>query len=444
MSANRHGLFAKITALLLCITLLFLTGVPAVYADEYDDALKKIEELNKQIREKEKQLSVLSKDKSQQQQLIRTLNAQRDNYAKQLAVIESSLTRLGKDIKGINSSISGYENDILHLTEKISQTEAEITSKEAQAESTRLLAQERMRASYVSGSPSKLEILLSSEDMSAFFFNLELLKQLARRDQELIDKLKEEVAALRTLKKGLEEDKVRVEKVKSDLNVKLSDLKVKKSEQDNMASKLSSAQKHAMKQSEQAKSEIAKLDKTSALYREQLKQYEREREEADRFIENYLKEHGSSGSGQTPPDDTGLKFPVPYSRVYYTALYPRYPSGGVHHGIDICVEGGSYGKNIVAVQAGTVLIAGWGNSYGNYVLIDHGNGFSTLYAHASRLVVSKGQTVTKGQKIAEIGSTGNSTGPHLHFETRVNGTRIDPLKYYPNKKHGVGKVFSGL
>lgn len=444
MSANRHGLFAKITALLLCITLLFLTGVPAVYADEYDDALKKIEELNKQIREKEKQLSVLSKDKSQQQQLIRTLNAQRDNYAKQLAVIESSLTRLGKDIKGINSTISGYENDILHLTEKISQTEAEITSKEAQAESTRLLAQERMRASYVSGSPSKLEILLSSEDMSAFFFNLELLKQLARRDQELIDKLKEEVAALRALKKGLEEDKVRVEKVKSDLNVKLSDLKVKKSEQDNMASKLSSAQNRAMKQSEQAKSEIAKLDKTSALYREQLKQYERERDEADRFIENYLKEHGSSGSGQTPPDDTGLKFPVPYSRVYYTALYPRYPSGGVHHGIDICVEGGSYGKNIVAAQAGTVLIAGWEKSFGNYVLIDHGNGFSTLYAHASRLVVSKGQTVTKGQKIAEIGSTGNSTGPHLHFETRVNGRRVDPISYYPNKKHGVGKVFSGL
>ena len=87
------------------------------------------------------------------------------------------------------------------------------------------------------------------------------------------------------------------------------------------------------------------------------------------------------------------------------------------------------GAKVVAAEAGTVVVAGWNNAYGNYIVINHGGGVSTLYAHNTSLLVSSGQTVTRGQKIANVGSTGFSTGPHCHFEVMINGSTTDPLAY---------------
>ncbi|NLX93618.1 MAG: M23 family metallopeptidase, partial [Clostridiales bacterium] len=137
-------------------------------------------------------------------------------------------------------------------------------------------------------------------------------------------------------------------------------------------------------------------------------------------------------------NDGTMIWPVPYDRCYITAFFPYYPSGKKHTGIDIVVRdagGGniSYGKKIVAAQGGNVFSSGWNGAYGNCVIIDHGGGLLTLYGHCSALSVSTGQTVSKGQKIGEIGSTGNSTGPHLHFgvKTNSNGTPqwVQPLDY---------------
>ncbi|MDD6848612.1 MAG: peptidoglycan DD-metalloendopeptidase family protein [Oscillospiraceae bacterium] len=120
-------------------------------------------------------------------------------------------------------------------------------------------------------------------------------------------------------------------------------------------------------------------------------------------------------------------WPVPYTRNITSGYGSRW--GRFHSGIDIAAAG-SYGKSIVASDAGTVIWAGYDSSgYGNYVIIDHGNGYSTLYGHCSSLAVRRGQVVAKGQTISYIGSTGDSTGPHLHFEVRKNGSRLNPLNY---------------
>ena len=129
---------------------------------------------------------------------------------------------------------------------------------------------------------------------------------------------------------------------------------------------------------------------------------------------------GSTGDGQ--PSAAGLIWPC--DGVVVSGFGMRW--GRMHEGIDI---GCAYGTPNRAAAAGTVIYAGWLGGYGNLVVVDHGNGLSTAYAHASSILVSVGQTVSQGQTVSLVGSTGHSTGPHLHFEVRVNGVAVDPLPY---------------
>lgn len=134
------------------------------------------------------------------------------------------------------------------------------------------------------------------------------------------------------------------------------------------------------------------------------------------------------------PESIHLIWPLPYKNCYISAQYGQYPSGGAHHGMDICVRGGTEGKNVVAAADGVVISYGFNHwSMGNYVIIDHGYGLFTAYYHMQKLFVEKGDRVKQGQVIGLAGHTGNTTGPHLHFEVRIsrNGTitRVNPLKF---------------
>ena len=125
-----------------------------------------------------------------------------------------------------------------------------------------------------------------------------------------------------------------------------------------------------------------------------------------------------------------MAWPAPqYTRIssYFAGrIDPITGKKSNHGGLDLAAPGGS---PILAANSGTVIIAGYHYSYGNYVVIDHGGGVSTLYGHSSKLLVSRGQKVSRGQQIAKVGTTGRSTGNHLHFEVRINGQRVDPLPY---------------
>ena len=150
-------------------------------------------------------------------------------------------------------------------------------------------------------------------------------------------------------------------------------------------------------------------------------------------IQKELASKGSSGSGSLIGGGT-LQWPLHYSGCYISSgmvgrTNPVTGKSETHGGIDICVSGGSYGKAISAAASGTVITASYHYSYGNYVMIDHGNGLATLYAHCSSLAVGSGQSVSAGQTIAYVGDTGYVSGPHLHFEVRVNGQRVNPLGY---------------
>ncbi len=429
----------KMTALLLSIALLFLVGAPQARADELSDLRAEYDRLTQKIAESEKKLKDISVDKSKQQELITELNGQIDDIGKQMKVLTSSIDLLQTDIGKLKGTIAQHQSDITSLGKKIEDTIGEIEVKQAEVENTKQEALERLRASYVAGNPSKIDILLSSEDLSVFFFNVELLKQIDKQENELMKKLKIEADTLAATKANLEKDKSTLEQTKQALDTRLSDLESKKAQKDADAQKYRTIQNSIGSKYELAKRQVEKLDKNSAAYKAQIARYEREQIETDKRIDILIAQQGSSSGDVVSDENDGtMIWPVPYDRCYITAYFPFYPSGGRHTGIDIIVKdsgGGniSYGKKIVAAQGGKVFSSGWNGAYGNCVIIDHGGGLLTLYGHCSALSVRTGQTVSKGQKIGEIGSTGNSTGPHLHFGVKTNskGTVqwVQPLDY---------------
>ncbi|HZK38537.1 MAG TPA: peptidoglycan DD-metalloendopeptidase family protein [Clostridia bacterium] len=437
---SKIGLGAKrITALLLSLALLFLVGAPHARADELSDLRAEYDRLTQKIAESEKRLNDISVDKNKQQGIITELNGQIDDINKQMNILTSSINLLQTDIGKLKGTIAQHQSDITALNNKITNTVDEIEVKQTELENTKQEALERLRASYVAGNPSKLDILLSSDDLSVFFFNIELLKQIDKQENELMKKLKTEADALAVTKANLEKDKSALEQTKKALDTRLDDLESKKAQKDADAQKYRSIQNNIGSKYELAKKQVEKLDKNSVAYKAQLARYEREQIETDKRIDILIAQQASSSGDVVADENDGtMTWPVPYSRCYITAYFPFYPSGGPHTGIDIIVRdsgGGniSYGKKIVAAQGGKVLTSGWNGAYGKCVIIDHGGGLLTLYGHCSALSVSAGQTVNKGQKIAEIGSTGNSTGPHLHFgvKTNSNGTQkwVQPLNY---------------
>ena len=199
---------------------------------------------------------------------------------------------------------------------------------------------------------------------------------------------------------------------------------------------------------------IAKLDRDSEVYKNYITKLQNERAAADREIDEIIRKAAEEAARKKAEEEARLAAQQGGTTTQTVEPAPSgggswgYPVGGstyissgygnrsasisgwsFHGGIDIA-GGGIYGRPVYASRGGTVIAAVWSNSgYGNYVIIDHGDGYASLYGHCSSLAVSTGQTVSKGQHIANVGSTGNSTGPHLHFEIRKNGVKVNPANY---------------
>lgn len=423
----------RIFSILLCITLLFSIGaMPQSRASELDDLREQYDRLTVQIEKSQKELENIAADKGEQKTKLATINAQISAINDQMDILQSRINLLGGQVSDLNTEISTLNDGIKKLNKQISDAQAEIEQRQVSIEETKALMIKRLREIYMAGGASKIEILLGADDLASYLTRTEMLKQVAEDDEALVEKLNAEMRDLADLKKSLSADKVELQASKEKVNTERAAVIEKQNDVKASANSLGSKQHLANSKYEQTKSIISKLDKSSAAYKEQIARFEREQEKTDKAIDEYIRTHGSNVGDETE-NDGKLSWPVPYDNCYISAGYPTYPSGGAHHGIDICVHGGSAGKKIVAAQSGEVISSGWNGSFGNAVIIDHGNGLTTLYGHCSSVVAHSGDKVQKGDLIAYIGSTGNSTGPHCHFEVRIkNGDsvkRVNPLNY---------------
>ncbi len=337
----------------------------------------------------------------------------------ELNEVKGEVDEVLQEVANLNSQILDYEEQIQELETQLNELNASIEEKEKELVEKKEVLENRLVAMYMKKETTFLDVVLSG-DLMNFISNQDMIKQIADYDNKLIAEVEE-------LKQSLQSEKEQVETVKQEKETKTQELQGLKAEKEQKAASLTEEQKELEKQLSEYKSQAAKY---AELEKQAIAKENAAREAAKKQSSSTGTSSSTSNVVSNPYTGGKLGWPCP-SSSRITSPYGYRILFGVrdfHTGIDI---GATMGSNICAAESGTVILAnyGWNGGYGNYIIINHGNGLTTRYAHASQLYVSAGQTVTKGQVIAAVGTTGNSTGPHLHFEVRNNGSHTNPLNY---------------
>lgn len=413
MRLCNNKLFVKrIISIAVCFALVVVSLGVFVPEDSYDVSALSSSEIQQKINEK-------SAEQKKIQEKLDKLEGDKADAKEKAENLEEQVAIITEKVDIINSRISA-------LSDEIAQKEKEIKEKEEEIKEAKELLKKRLRAIYVAGSSTDLLVLLSADDYTDFLQKTVVMKCITSDTKELMEKLEKELQAINDAKAKIEEDKKETDALQQQLVT----------EQNNLDQKYAEAQaaySDIKKTEGELEAEAKKLEEEKDKLQEEFDRLARERAQAA--------QNGSSNVPSVTIDGGSYGFAWPYGGSYYISsgfgyrIHPTLGYSKLHGGIDI-TGSGAYGKPIYAIADGQVILSQYYDSYGNCVMIDHGtyNGTSivSLYAHASSLVVSNGQNVKKGQLIAYVGSTGRSTGAHLHFEIRENGTRVNPLNYYSN------------
>lgn len=380
-----HRLLRRALCLLLCAALACTASAYAIA--DISEFSTRSQQLQQQQEELDKQLEQAREDATEQLRLQQALQAKINNVQEQIDLL--------------NTTISTYNKEIV-------KKEAQIRAQQEEIDQDYEILGQRIRAIYMAGEASTLEIILGAKDFSDFIDKAYLIESISSFDAKIIDELSQKLHTITAEKTELEEEKAVVSQSKTELEKNYKELDALKQECDEVLSRLQETQDELEKQLQENSAEQQALS-------EELAQWHRQ----------YVQESGGilgDGAGGA----NGYIWPAPECNV----ITSYWGDGRNHQGMDFACNGSAYGKPIIATQSGTVIRANstdsWGSGWGYYVMIDHGGGYSTLYAHCSVLVVEPGQAVQQGEIIGYIGNTGNSYGAHLHFECWFNGQRYDP------------------
>lgn len=397
----------KCLSLLLSLVLVFCMSFEAtnVYAVSQAD----IDRLNQKNAAAQKEIDRLAKEKAETQEYVAALD-------KKIQIIRDQLNALNKQASELQSSINQVEQSIASNEAQMLEIQDEINAKQAEFDKIYSEYCQRLRAMYVSGHASNLEVLLTSSDISAILTRSEMIRSISRRDSNTLNELTKKM-------EEIEKDKAALEIKRVELNENKEKLQTQKEELNANISQVSSSKAELDSQIAEANAAMKRISDKSSEYKELIEDNNAEIQSIRATI--LANNRPSSGGGSGGGGSGRLGYPTSSRTI--SAGFPNYSSGRYHGGVDFPVPSGS---NIYAADSGTVIIAKNLNySYGHYLVIDHGNGLSTLYAHNTTLLVGVGTHVNKGQVIALSGSTGNSTGPHCHFEVLLNGNQVNPMNY---------------
>ena len=342
--------------------------------------------------------------KQQQEEIqdqLDSLAADRENAMARKTLLEQQINATRAEINTIAAQIAKYDELIAQKQEELSQAEAE---EQAQYE----LFCERVRYMEEQGEVSYWSILFSSKDFADLLDNAMMVEEIMDYDNQVMDQLialreqiEQDKAELETARQEQQDAKAEQEAAQANLQAQESEVDALLSQISNQEEELEAREAQLRAASDAATAEIAAAERELAAQ-----------------IANV-------------PSESGFLWPLPgrynLSSLFGSRKHPITGKANNHTGIDIPA---SSGTSILAAKSGVVTTSTYNNSYGNYVVVSHSDGTSTLYAHMVRRNCSKGDTVSQGQVIGYVGTTGSSTGNHLHFEVRVNGSRVDPINYF--------------
>ncbi|WP_370447262.1 murein hydrolase activator EnvC [Veillonella sp. VA137] len=352
-----------------------------------------------------------------QQQMTNEAN-KKSEAEKTIGTVYEQLHAIQIELDTATAELKQVQADRIQLDKDITKTEAELKAAQARLQSREKVFYKRVRDIYINGRLSYLDVVVGSKDFSDFANRMEMLKRILQSDMDLINTIKTEREEIASKKAKLEEDRAKVLELEKVAQEKQNLINQKKAERQAVLER-------AMNDRDTAERAYNELMASSASITAMLQQRAAERAAAAAAAS----QGGGGGGGATWVQGTGqLAAPVvaPITSDFGWRIHPIYGTRRLHAGTDFGVDEGT---PVHAADGGVVVEAGWVSGYGYTVIIDHGNGMSTLYAHNSDVAVSPGQTVSKGQVVSYSGNTGGSTGPHLHFEVRINGEPTDPMGY---------------
>ena len=378
-----------------------LCGTPAYIMAEDEDLTNQLDSIQQQVNQQ-------NAAKADAETVI-------GSVSEQLRQIEEQLRQATAELGTIKEKRVAVENDITLNERQLAEAQKRLEGRES-------VFYKRVRDIYINGRLSYLDVVIGSKDFSDFANRLEVLKRIIDSDITLINEIKKERADIEAHKQKLEADRAKLVELEKAALAKQAEIEQKKAERNVVLQKAQNDRATAMQA-------IEELNASSAQVSAMLKERQAARAAAAAAAAAAAQSSGGQGASDNWVQGTGqLGWPVSgeITSPYGYRVHPIWGTTIYHSGIDIGVDEGT---PVHAADGGVVVWSGWMGGYGYAVVIDHGNGLSTLYGHNSELAVDEGQSVAKGQVISYAGSTGNSTGPHVHFEVRVNGDPVDPMGY---------------
>ncbi len=399
--------------------------------------------------------NVCAFDKDENSRQHEQLEQENSQYMEELEEAQKTLDekeeyskKLQKQISELTVKIRNSNDRIKKLNSGIKEKQAQIDERIAAIDDRLELLRSRLRSLYMAGDISTLEVILQAKDFSDFVDKMELAQSISAYDNNLINGLKKEMAGIGKEQEKLRSDKAAVEEEKKNLEDNKKRINKLSAENEEIILELTQQKENTEQAIEENQQKMKELEEALNQYNKELAEQVRKRRlellQQQQANKNNNKNDNDTLTDDGPFVDTSGNFvwPCP-GHTYLTSTFEEWRGADNHGALDIA-DGDVYGSSVVACYYGTVIATydgcphdygkfsscGCGGGYGNYVMIDHGGGKVSIYGHLSGVAISEGAEVVPGQLIGYVGSTGYSTGPHLHFEMQYYGVRYNPLDEY--------------
>lgn len=419
-------ILSLLTALILVMTMIGYTDTTVItHADKQADLEKELADLKEQQDKYEDLLESAKDDLYEERQYQKTITAQIETTEEYIRTLVELMNEYDAEIAGIEAEIALIELDILETQQLINEQKIEIDENIE-------LYEQRLRALYLSGNDSVASIILGATDFFDMLMKIELVTRVARYNDTLIQ-------GLIDLKDSYENNQLMLEGKIAERELAIAEVDNKKADTALLKADWESQLADLNALYEQSDERIEELKDERDSIEENLEEIEKEAEKLEEEIQKIIAEKARANYMGDLPEGSFL-WPVP--GYYYVSSEYGYRWGKLHKGLDVAGSG-IKGEPITAANSGEVIFVinnckhnygkkkscGCGGGYGRYCIIDHGGGYTTLYAHATDIIVKEGDHVTTGDVLGYVGSTGYSTGWHLHFEIRIDGKAKDPRKF---------------